>query len=363
LGGTPENKNREHVLPQWLLSLTGDPKRVVNFGVDYRSGRDIKFDWSSFVVPSCQCCNTEFSNLEARSKEYVVRLLGREALTSLEYIDFMDWLDKVRIGVWIAYHFIQGNPTGIDPNFHIKSRISKKDRMIAIYSLSTSEIGLNTFGAESLVFHSNSTCFGLKINNLLIINYSSDFLFSARCGFPFPKNRETWLDGENSHMMVTNDFDVTRKIKHPLIRKKIIKPSIHLYQPIMIEDLTGQFQSGYIGDFSSYDSYLAKHTLPPYPSGKGILFFQYLNRVEAIYDMDKPIKFESVTGIHSKCVSDLICQIYEFQNISFNFGTARASDIDLLKEQQVRKKMLLKINKHTINYYRNMHKRTHNKQG
>lgn len=230
-GEIPDRKNREHILPQWLLKMTGNPKRVVNFGINYETGKTIKFDWSNFVVPSCEKCNTKYSDVEVRAKEYVERILEKEALSSREYIDFMDWLDKVRIGVWIAYHLIQKNPTKIQPKFHIDTRISAKDRMIAIYPAKSGERGLNAFGVESLVFHRQPSCFGLKINNILILNMSSDYLFASRCGFPYPKIFEALLDGENAGMMQLSDFDITHQIKHPLIEERIFKSCIHLYQP------------------------------------------------------------------------------------------------------------------------------------
>lgn len=353
-GNPPEKKNREHILPQWLLELTGDPKRVVNFGTDFRGGRTIRFDWLNFCVPACESCNTEYSNLEVRAKSYVLTLLDRGALASNEYIDFMDWMDKVRVGLWIAYHFIQGNPTNIRPRFHIKSRISQKDRMIAIYPIEGDGVGLNALGTESLVFHSQPSCMGLRINNILIINMSSDFLFSARCGFPFPRSRFTRLDGENPYMMHTSDFSITRKIKHPLIRKPIIKPSIHLYQPIMGRSLDKRFQSGFMGDYSSFDSYLAKHTLPPYLSGKGILYFQHLDRVEPIYDINEPIEFETCTGIHSKPMYSLVRQVYEFQNYIYKQEKYLAEDRELVVSHAKRTKLLLKWNDKVIAHYSGM---------
>ncbi len=355
-GEAPEDKNREHILPKWLLELTGDPKRVVNFGTNYRNGKTLRFDWSSFVVPSCESCNTQYSEIEARAKRYVDLLLQREALTSAEYMDFMDWLDKVRVGVWIAYHYIQGNPTNIKPSFHINTRISTKDRMIAVYSIASDEKGLNAIGVESLVFHSAPSCFGLKINNILIINMSSDYLFAARCGFPFPRICETWLDGENAYMLQIGEFDITRRIKHPLIRKKIIKPSIHLYQPIMASDPDKKFQSGYFGDYNSYDSFIAKHSLAPYPSGKGLLFFQHTDKVEPMYDMDEKIHFQDVGGIHSRPMYELVRQVYEFQSYIYENGKVNAYDAKLIKQHNERKKNLLKFNKAVISRYTGMGK-------
>lgn len=59
-GEVPKDKNKEHILPQWLLKLTGNPKRVVKFGFDYFNDRSLEFDWKSLAVPSCSACNSEF---------------------------------------------------------------------------------------------------------------------------------------------------------------------------------------------------------------------------------------------------------------------------------------------------------------
>jgi hypothetical protein len=355
-GNPPEKKNREHILPQWLLELTGDPKRVVDFGTNYKTGNTISFDWSNFCVPACECCNSKYSDLEARAKFYMLRLLAREALTSIEYSDFMDWLDKVRIGVWIAYHYIQGNPTNIEPTFHIESRLCLKDRMVAIYPIAGDGLGLNAFGVESLVFHSQPSCFALRVNDLLLLNMSSDYLFSARCGFPYPRSRYTPLDGDNPYMLHLDDFQISRRIKHPLIRSGIAKPSIHLYQPIMQKSSDQRFQSGFLGDYCCFDSYLAKHTIPPYPSGKGIFFFQHPGHVEPIYDVDKPIEFESILGYESRPMHTLVRQVYELQNILYERDEFRAKEKQLLTNASLRKKALIKWNKNIISYYLEMGK-------
>lgn len=353
-GKSPENKNREHILPQWLLEFTGDPKRVVNFGTNFNSGKTIRFDWSSFCVPACERCNTEYSELEARAKAYVERLVCREALSSIEYTDFMDWLDKVRVGIWIAYHFIQGNPTNIKPSFHIKNRICQKDRMIAIYPIAGDGVGLNAIGAESLIFHSQPSCFALRINDLLILNMSSDYLFSARSGFPFPEVQYTALDGDNPYMMHLGNFQVTRRIKHPLIRKVIAKPSIHLYQSIMKKTEDDKSKSGFLGDYNCFDSYLAQHTMPPYPTGKGILYFQHQDRVEPIYDTEKPIDFVDIKLSESKSLSELVKQTYDFQNYIYENSKVRAESKKLLDNYNTRKKALIKSNKDVISHYSTM---------
>jgi hypothetical protein len=353
-GKRPEKKSREHVLPQWLIELTGNPKRRVNIGTNFKTGEQIYFDWTSFCVPACESCNNEYSDLEEKAKSHVLKLLDRSPLTSIEYFDFMDWMDKVRIGVWIAYHLIQKNPTNIEPAFHINTRISRKDRMIAIYPIENNNIGLNVFGADSLVFHRQPSCFGLRINNIFIMNMSSDFLFSSRCGFPSPRNSFIQLDGESSCMAHARDFLTTRRIKHPLIRKQIFKPSIHLYQPIMTKSDDDKFKSGFLGDFTSFDLFLEEHTIPPYLSGKGKLFFQHLDKVELISDINQPIEFENCTDIHSQPMHKLIKQIYEFQNLIYSKNNFKAKENTLLQNHINTKKSLLKYNKKIISHYKNL---------
>lgn len=138
-GKPPENKNKEHVLPQWLLRETGDPTRVVKMGINYKTQKPIEFSWNSLTMPSCTSCNDEFSGLEGRIKPIIEALQRREGVTVENYILLMDWMDKVRVGLWLNYHVLQGNPTGIAPNFHIKERIGRKDRYLAVHAIDTEE--------------------------------------------------------------------------------------------------------------------------------------------------------------------------------------------------------------------------------
>jgi hypothetical protein len=87
---------------QWLIELTGPPKRTVNFGVNPLTGKQPRFDWSSFAFPACSSCNEKYSDLEGAVKPIVERLLGRIPITGYEFVKLLDWLDKVRIGLWLA---------------------------------------------------------------------------------------------------------------------------------------------------------------------------------------------------------------------------------------------------------------------
>lgn len=243
-GKPPENKNKEHVLPQWLLGETGDPTRVVKMGINYRNQKPIEFSWNSLTMPSCTTCNDEFSELEGRTKPIIQALLRREGVSVENYIVLMDWMDKVRVGLWLNYHVLQGNPTGLDPNFYIKDRIGRKDRYLAVHAIDTDENGLNAFGVESLVFHSAPICWALKINSILLINISADFVFAERAGFPFPSHREYISEGEFAGAQNLVDFKMNKNIEHPVIHPRMHKASIELVQPILQVDVRNGASAG-----------------------------------------------------------------------------------------------------------------------
>jgi hypothetical protein len=338
-GEGPVDKNKEHVLPQWLLEMTGDPSRVVKFGTDFSTGRTIEFAWSSLVVPACSSCNGDFSKLENTAKPIVEKLVLRQAVPAADYLILLDWLDKVRIGLWIEYSLLQKIPEAVQPNFYVQSRVGTKDRLVALYPLTGNPQGLNAVGVESFVFHRTPSCFGLRINNLLILNMSADYLFSGRCGFPFPKTRELMLDGEHTGKIILSDFETARRVRHPIMKKRLHKPSVLLFQPIMQArneirpitqaDFPPPKESGFLREFSSFDSFLAEHTIPPYPSGKGILFRQYSDSVEAVGDMSQTMEFDSVIGRECKSTYELFAQVYEFQNFVQNLFKAAAESGEL----------------------------------
>jgi len=70
-GGRPIGKTSEHILPQWVIELTGDPNRVVQFGygrfVDGAMARRT-FAYNSLKFPACQSCNQTYSELEMLTK-------------------------------------------------------------------------------------------------------------------------------------------------------------------------------------------------------------------------------------------------------------------------------------------------------
>lgn len=312
-GKAPDAKTREHVVPYWLLEATGDPKRVVPFGQNYAKSKEIiKYSWSAFVAPACERCNNAFAELEGRVKPIVEALMRREGITVAAYLDLLDWLDKVRIGVWLTRHMIENHPIEITPNFHISSRIGQKDRMVAVYVFDSDNKGINLFGSDSLIFNGMPSCFGLRINNILLLNASADFFCSKGCGLPHPTAMKLLMGGEDDGKMKLDGFGYATEMSHPVTDLKLFKPVVWLYQPIKLPTEDPTFKGGYYGHTNPYDSRIASRTLED-DSRFGALFRQYADRVEVLRNPDVAIEFDSVTGDECAMQKDIAASIYDVQ--------------------------------------------------
>ena len=275
-GKTPDGKTREHVLPYWLLEMTGDPTRVVAFGQDFsRQQRTIRYSWSNYVAPACDTCNNKYSALEARIKPRIQALQHREALSVADYVDVLDWLDKVRIGVWFIRHMIENHPVTITPHFHIDTRVAQKDRMVALYAFDSSTKGITLFGADSLIFNDMPSCFGLRINDILLVNASSDFFCSAGCGFPYPATMKLQMGGDHAGKLVLGDFQYPTTVSNPITRAPAIpSPSCGSISRSNCSPPIRSFKAVMRGHFNLFDSRLAEHTLEG-SDRLGALFRQY----------------------------------------------------------------------------------------
>lgn len=320
-GRPPKEKNREHVLPMWLIGLTGDPKRVVNFGVNPLTGKQPRFNWSNFVFPSCTSCNERYAELEGAVKPIVERLIQRRAVDGYEFIRLLDWLDKVRIGLWLGYLYIHRNPADISPRFHIESRIGLKDRMAAIYFIETKRKGLGAYAAETLCFQIFPCCFSLNINNVHILNMSWDFMCAAACGFPFPRKMIIDLDTQGM-LLECSDYKRARKRKWPISVRPIIKPVIHIYQPAV------EVPAGDLATLVD-DSWLRSNLLPG-SDRQGLPVRQYDARVEVLDDLATPIQFDEVTGKHCRPLKDIIAQTYDLQMVPTKATVYRSSNAEAL---------------------------------
>lgn len=228
-GKQPVSKTKEHVLPRWLIELTGPPTRPLNLGL---IGIDSppKMDFNSFVFPACERCNGQFSKLETSAKSVVEKLLAGEGILPDEASVFLDWLDKIRVGLWLANLVMSKNPLAIRPTFHIDWRLRKYDRCVLIYRLSDSPSRLFAFAVNSPAFQLMPSCFTLHVNHLLFFNVSNMMLLAARLGLPFVSTSYYDTKAELLHIEVATGY---RKRKFPLLRTRLEQAALELYQPIL----------------------------------------------------------------------------------------------------------------------------------
>ncbi|MEP1883026.1 MAG: hypothetical protein ABJJ38_19125, partial [Roseibium sp.] len=307
-GKPASSKNREHILPKWLLKLTGDPRRVVTMAINPETAEPIKFSWSALVMPACEACNLQYSALEGTVKPIVQALLERKPITSREAFDLLDWLDKVRVCLWLNQITLQSTIETINPHLHVNSRIGKKDRLLYVYTIEGHGKGLNGFGIESLIFQHHPSCFALRVNDIILFNASSDYSFSSGCGFWHPEHIEKHVDGEWAGRVAFVGHAMTRKLAHPIVDYPLLKAALRIIQPIAQCGENGEF----FGPLRQNESYHFTHMSDP-SRGTGIIFQQREDSALPIYDFDVPLDFEGVNAVGNGCVGDIVAQVYRFQ--------------------------------------------------
>lgn len=232
-GNPPESKTKEHVIPQWLIELTGDPKRTWNLGVRYaekdEAKRERKFAASHFHFPACDNCNNAYSGLEGRAKGYITKLAAADPLTATEWNDLLDWFDKVRVGLWLGMRLFSQELFLPPAKFHIEQRVGRKDRLLLVYRINPDHKGLIMHGAGDLPFLMWPSWIALTINDLIFVNVSTDYLLASRMGFPFPRKLE-----DVKGVTRASDFDAFFRVKNPLVRFAFHQAPLAIYQTILV---------------------------------------------------------------------------------------------------------------------------------
>lgn len=205
-GGKPQRKTNEHVVPRWLIELTGNPKREISIGplVGRPTDNDtgiLRLPFDRLCFPACQTCNERFGQLEARVKPIVTSLLKGQPISAQGFDTLLDWLDKVRVGLWLGYHqYLDRNYWGVNPHFHIMRRVGAADRVLLIYKAAEQSPGLRFVGVNTPAFAHVPSCFTLVVNNLFLLDVSSIFLVAEQVGLPYPESLELM---EDEHIQTT----------------------------------------------------------------------------------------------------------------------------------------------------------------
>ncbi|AQQ54756.1 hypothetical protein [Planococcus lenghuensis] len=272
-----KDKTKEHIIPQWLIRLTGDSNREINLGVNYPKQDEWvtnpdsfirKFSISSFQFPACSKCNSDYSKLENDTKTIIEKLLNKKKVNIGEVDTLLDWFDKVRIGFWLGYYFLNKNMTSITPQFAIAKRLASKDRMLAVYHYSDISDGINFVGVDTLAFQHSPTCFGLRINEYYFFNLSADFLFSKNLGFPYLANPAYITENNHSSLMTTGELVKGKdKVKSRILKREVLDTPVQFIQPIF-KDYLGVDSNN---DVYKDNDYVTRNSLFQ-NEGKGAIF-------------------------------------------------------------------------------------------
>lgn len=315
-GKKPEKKNMEHVIPQWLIRLTGRENKDVyeNFPASHKH-----LNFMQFKFPACEKCNSEYANLEAQVRPIMVDILAGKTVSGEKISLFMDWFDKVRIGLWLVemcYHPELKNE--VNPNFYIDSRIARADRTLSICKLQmpSNAQGLNFIGTNTPLFHYFPSVFALVVNDLCFVNASNVNLVAPRTGFPYV--REDFVVNPFKPELQCSLVHGRQKVTNPIIKPFIpCSESITFYQPIL-QDVNKQ-------SWVAYEDYALAHCYDA-NIGKGGIFAQKGNQGNIRY-LEKT---DSIgTKLKASPVPDIGLDILKLQNDihEMSIGKTNASKI------------------------------------
>lgn len=177
------DRNAEHVLPKWLMRRGGDIRRTVRLGVD-RAGRAIELPFVTLTAPAHTSCNSAWSELENRVCVMAEAIVRGDALAAEEIDPLLDWLDKVRVGVWLQRRMRAGNPASITPGFHVNQRVAAADRFAAFYRFPSFAPGASYLATGSPVFTIMPSVFMIRIDDVVIVSGSAPGLLAQYLGLP-----------------------------------------------------------------------------------------------------------------------------------------------------------------------------------
>lgn len=253
-GLPPSDKSKEHVLPRWLLALTGDPSRTVRLGFNFQPGREpgeYQYAFDQFSFPACLSCNNRHSALEASAKTVLEKVLSLTPVIPSELSLLLDWFDKVRVGLWLGFHQLSNNLLEIKPQFHIERRIAQFDRLLIVERYAPLTRRLNFGGTDTPAFGLTPSAFTLTVNDFQFTNVSYSYLVSRRLGFPFPS--ESHLVKDSARLMLTMQ-PARRRIMRPVLKRPIKERGVILYQPMFPQSLADKrseyFDDPYVRDNS-----------------------------------------------------------------------------------------------------------------
>lgn len=319
-GKRPENKNLEHVIPQWLIRMTGREKKNI-YAPHPDLGRDIGF--LNFSFPACTECNSKFSRMEAAVKPVLERVLSGQSISGADASLLMDWFDKIRIGLWLSNMCYDPKlKHDVNPHYFIETGVAKKDRMLSIQKLNLkpdANKGIYCGGTMTRLFNYCPIAFTMVINDYYFFNASTHNLVSPRVGFPIITHAEK-KNSQSGELVLDIENNKHKKVSNPIVRT--FTPGLNaltFYQPIYRDFLTPE------NDFP-IDDYMSQHSYD-IASGLGGVFVQngfahkakYLEQSERIGIKLKPCALPNLESDVLKFQNAIQSQSV-ISNYDTNFG-------------------------------------------
>ena len=320
-GQPPDKKNKEHIFPQWLLKMTDFHGKNASVGTSWETGKELVFNANSYTFPACTKCNERFGKIEASVKPIVESLLSDQDVTCEELELLLDWFDKVRICAWLGVKYMNQSTFIMTPKYYVNSRVGLKDRALWVTNTYRPEKTLNWSGVNSPAFMFSPTAFTLRVNNLVLVNCSSDLVLSKKLGFPYVQFERPNPNSHKTDMMLA---PARNNHRPTLFSTKLYLPSVCIAQPIYKE--TRKLRPAY------YESeYIKKHSYD-HDVGIGKIF---VIRGGTIASLEKG---ESVNFAMPEARSiygpvEVVRPILELQIEMIN---ERKKDLSLLSEEQRR---------------------------
>ena len=261
-GKPPVDKNREHIIPQWLIKYTNRGKMPM---VKVLKDGELKpkISYQNFTMPACEACNEEFSRLEAAVKPILLNVLAEQPVTAREISLLLDWFDKVRLGLRLSMVYLQNGMNMEAPHTFIKERTGLTDRMLIIEKIKPQpDIRLAFPDTNTEFFKSAAESFQFIIDNYVFTNASAHLLVSDKLGFPYATQLKT-IGAPNIEI---GDFVPGKnRARGPVLGNFNPAPDrIIIYQPIFKQYTNIQF----------YDNdYVRSHCID-FANGLGGIFYQ-----------------------------------------------------------------------------------------
>lgn len=299
-GKKPENKNKEHVIPQWLSKETNRYKRVCH--LDGVTDKQIPF--SQLTFPACTECNSKFAQLESQAQSILADIRAGKSLDAIQIHTFLDWMDKIRVGLWLGELTLSNQVDSINPKFHIADRVGHKDRMLIIERITDLGNGLGFVGTETELFTDSPSVFQLVIDNYVFTSASEHGLVSNKLGFP---NISKFRNSDSRTKSNTEITPGRNKTTHPVVMNMMASPMrTIIYQPI--------FRDFDMSQGSLWDNpYVHAHSLI-FDQGVGGIFYQKNNNTVQYLDGGARVNISPKQDTPNKDAVNVFNRVLTLQN-------------------------------------------------